>query len=177
MNNYNNGMVYPAGYERTQNDSHNNSDDEEFYVDDDSGFVFDFQPFGKDSTTTRTHTTEVESNDNSFQVTSDNYYKTNDKNDKSDIQNDSDYSYTYKNDQFDEIMEQVRSSVSSNDLKNVRNLIESHQLDVDYEFDSSWTLLMFAVAKNNIEIAQYLIEIGANVNFCNGNIILTKIKV
>jgi ankyrin repeat protein len=82
-----------------------------------------------------------------------------------DITNNNDY----YDDQTDNILDELKSTIIQRNLEAMKYLFETHQLDVNVCFKNDWIPLMYAASVGSWELCEYLIQIGADVFYSDGN--------
>ena len=82
-----------------------------------------------------------------------------------DITNNNDY----YDDQTDNILDELKSTIVQRNLEAMKYLFETHQLDVNVCFKNDWIPLMYAASVGSWQLCEYLIQIGADVFYSDGN--------
>jgi ankyrin repeat protein len=70
----------------------------------------------------------------------------------------------YYND-FDYIIDDLKSAILSKNLSLTQTLFEKHNLNVNCKLNTNWIPIMYSVSSGSFEITKLLIEKGANVHF------------
>ena len=66
------------------------------------------------------------------------------------------------------LLKDMRDAISVGNLDRVKHLLETNKLDVNCKLKSNWTALMYAVSAGCYSVTAHLVEIGADVNFHEG---------
>ena len=168
--------MIPAGLERKKtieilNYDDSSGDDEEY-----EGFVFDFKDKKTDKTPAISQIPEKTSplliNNKSNSVT--NFKSSFLSTSKNDIKYELNNNYFY--DEKDYIQDDLKNAILYKNFDLVKCIFEKNDFDANMKLKSNWTPLMYAVSSGFYEVASYLIDLGADVNFSDGILIFSNRK-
>ena len=142
--------MIPAGYEKKSLKAYDYNDSD-YEDDDDDEFVFDFSEAKNKNKTFGDVTTnvEIEKSKVTFELSSQYYYE-----------------------EMDRLLDDLKSAILQKNLTQVSSLIETHNIDVNCLFKTEWTPIMYAASCGSYELAEYLVNKGADVLYTEGDPII-----